>query len=58
MTECYPCSVNPEWAPGVSDPEPPELLLAPVDPQAPPVEESERKALRSRALLESKLAGK
>ena len=57
-TECHPCLVSPEWAPGASDPEPPELLLALVDPQVPPVEESGRKALQSRALLESKLAGK
>ena len=42
----------------MSDPEPQELLLASVDPHAPPVEESGRKPLRSRALLESKLAGK
>ena len=57
-TECHPCSVSLEWAPGVSNPESPELLLAPVDLQAPPAEESWRKALWSQALLESKLAGK
>ena len=57
-TECHPFLVSPEWALGVSDPEPPELLLAPVDPEAPPIEESGRKVLRSQALLESMLAGK
>ena len=50
--------MSPEWAPGVSDPEPQELLLAPIDLHAPPVEESRRKPLQSRALLELKLAGK
>ena len=58
MTECHLCLVSPKWAPGVSDPEPPELLLAPVDPEVPPVEESGRKALRSRVLLELMLAEK
>ena len=58
MMECHPCSVSLEWAPGMSDSEPLELLLAPVDPKAPPIEESGRKVLRSQALLELKLAGK
>ena len=57
-TKCHPCSVSPEWAPRESDPEPLELLLALVDPKAPPVEESGRKALRSRTFLELKLARK
>ena len=50
--------MSPEWAPAESDPESPELLLAPIGPEAPLVEGSGRKVLQSRALLESMLAGK
>ena len=52
MTECHLCSVSPEWAPAELDPKSPELLLALVGLEAPPIEGSRRKVLRSLALLE------
>ena len=47
-----------EWAPGGSDPELPELLLALVGPESPPTKGSRRKVLRLREFLESTQAGK
>ena len=50
-------SVSPEWAPGALDLEPLVLLLPLVDPLALLVVELERKLLRLKEQLGSKLAG-